>query len=125
MKRKKFLGIAGLALIWAAAQGIVAPFVEAGQAEKQQGMVYTETLGVMGKGTDHIFVGEQPLYIVPNITKIISYNGTTIGLARLMTPCTAEITYTMQLKDVDTWPVVLEMRVKRILPHATTAVSRE
>ena len=86
---------------------------------------FTETLRVMGKGVDHIVVGEQPLYVVPEITKITGVYGTAIDLGRLKTPCLAEVTYVRWFKGVEKQPVVLHLRVKKVFRGASSENSRE
>jgi hypothetical protein len=70
-------------------------------------------------------VGEQPLFIVPEVTKITNKYGTTISLGRLHTPCLAEVTYARWMKGVNKLPVVVQLKVKRVYPNATTTGSRE
>jgi len=86
---------------------------------------FTETLRVMGKGVDHIVVGEQSLYVVPEITKIIGVYGTAIDLARLKTPCLAEVTYVRWLGGVEKQPVVLRLKVKKVFRGASSENSLE
>jgi hypothetical protein len=104
-----------------------AEIVLAGQPEagKQGPEVVTETFRVMGKGVDHIVIGEQPLYVVPEITKITSSYGTDIELRRLRTPCLAEVTYARWWKGTDKLPVVLYLKVKRVYRGASSDESRE
>jgi hypothetical protein len=87
--------------------------------------VVTETLRVMGKGVDHIVIGEQPLYVVPEITKITSSYGTIIELSRLRTPCLAEVTYARWWKGTDKLPVVLHLKVKRVYRGASSDNAQE
>ena len=61
------------------------------QQPKQEELGVTQTLRIMGKGVDHIVVGEKPLYVMPKISTITDVNGSTISLARLRTPCLAEV----------------------------------
>jgi hypothetical protein len=88
-------------------------------------MVMTETLQVMGKGTDYILIGEEPLYVAPEITKITTRSGTAISLKRLRTPCLAEVTYTRWMKGVDKLPVVLYLKVKSTKWGAMSTESTE
>ncbi len=85
----------------------------------------TEVLRVIGKGTDHIVVGEQRLYVVPEVTKLASSYGTAIELSRLRTPCLAEVTYVRWLEGVEKHPVVLHLKVKRVYRGASSKDSRE
>ena len=85
----------------------------------------TEIFRVMGKGVDYIFVGEQSLYVVPATTKITDLNGTAIDLARLRTPCLAEVTYLRYYKGLEQQPVVLFLRVKKYYRGASSKISRE
>ena len=88
-------------------------------------MVETETLQIMGKGLDYILIGEQPLYVAPEITKITSRNGTAISLKRLRIPCLAEVTYTRWMKGVTKLPVVLDLKVKSTKVGASSSESTE
>jgi hypothetical protein len=92
---------------------------------KNEPPAVTEILRVMGKGVDHIVVGEQPLYVVSEITKIIGVYGTAIDLGRLKTPCLAEVTYVRWLEGVDKQPVVLHLRVKKVFRGASSENSLE
>ena len=85
MLARKILLVFSLTLFLGTGQ---ATFGLAGQGELQNrsGMVMTETLQVMGKGLDHIVIGEESLYVAPGITKITSRNGTAIDLRNLRTP---------------------------------------
>jgi hypothetical protein len=89
--------------------------------------VVTETLRIMGKASDHIVVGEQHLYVVPEITKITGRYGTEIELRRLRTPCLAEVTYSRWYKGkgVKKLPVVLNLKVKKVYPEASSDNSQE
>ena len=100
-------------------------FAGQAQPQKRSGMVMTETLQVMGKGTDYILIGEEQLYVAPEITKITTRSGTTISLKRLRTPCLAEVTYTWRMKGVDKLPVVLYLKVKSTQWDAASSVSTE
>ena len=104
-----------------------AEIVVAGQpaAGKQGPEVVTETFRVMGKGVDHIVIGEQPLYVVPEITKITSSYGTDIELRRLRTPCLAEVTYARWWKGTDKLPVVLRLKVRKVYRGASSDNSQE
>ena len=124
MLLRKLCAVITLSLLFIVGQ---AEIVVAGQppAGKQGPEVVTETLRVMGKGVDHIVVGEQPLYVVPEITKITSSYGTAISLKSLRTPCLAEVTYTRWMKGVDKLPVVLYLKVKKVYRGASSSESTE
>ena len=104
-----------------------AEIVKAGQppAGKQGPEVVTETFRVMGKGVDYIVIGEQPLYVVPEITKITSSYGTAIELDRLRTPCLAEVTYSRWYQGAKKLPVVLHLKVKKVYRGASSDDSQE
>ena len=124
MLLRKLCAVITLSLLFIVGQ---AEIVVAGQppAGKQGPEVVTETLRVMGKGVDHIVIGEQPLYVVPEITKITSSYGTAINLKSLRTPCLAEVTYTSWMKGVDKLPVVLYLKVKKVYRGASSSESTE
>ena len=124
MLLRKLCAVITLSLLFIVGQ---AEIVVAGQppAGKQGPEVVTETLRVMGKGVDHIVIGEQPLYVVPEITKITSSYGTAINLKSLRTPCLAEVTYTRWMKGVDKLPVVLYLKVKKVYRGASSDNSQE
>jgi len=124
MLLRKLCAVITLSLLFIVGQ---AEIVVAGQppAGKQGPEVVTETLRVMGKGVDHIVIGEQPLYVVPEITKITSSYGTAISLKSLRTPCLAEVTYTRWMKGVDKLPVVLYLKVKKVYRGASSSESTE
>jgi len=96
-----------------------------GQLAKKEPSGVTETMRVMGKGVDYIVVGEQPLYVVPEITKITGVYGTAIDLGRLKTPCLAEVTYVRWVEGAEKQPVVLHLRVKKVFRGASSENSRE
>ena len=123
LTRKIFL-VFGLTLILAASQAMIG-FAGQGQPQKSTGMVMTETLQVMGKGTDYILIGEEPLYVVPEITKITTRSGAAISLQKLRTPCLAEVTYARWIKGVEKVPVVLYLKVKSTKWAATSSESTE
>ena len=79
MLLRKFCAVIFLSLLFILGQ---VEIVKAGQppAGKQGPEVVTETFRVMGKGADYIVIGEQHLYVVPEITKITSSYGTAIEL---------------------------------------------
>jgi len=124
MLLRKLCAVITLSLLFIVGQ---AEIVVAGQppAGKQGPEVVTETLRVMGKGVDHIVIGEQPLYVVPEITKITNSYGTAISLKSLRTPCLAEVTYTRWMKGVDKLPVVLYLKVKKVYRGASSSESTE
>lgn len=99
----------------------------AGQARTQNSdpSSVTEVLRVLGKGTDHIVVGEQRLYVIPGISSLVSTSGTSIELSRLRTPCLAEVSYVPAMKGVEKHPVVLHLKVKRVYSGASRQVARE
>ena len=124
MLLRKLCAVITLSLLFIVGQ---AEIVVAGQppAGKQGPEVVTETLRVMGKGVDHIVIGEQPLYVVPEITKITSSRGTAIELGRLRTPCLAEVTYSRWLQGATKLPVVLHLKVKKVYRGASSDNSQE
>jgi hypothetical protein len=124
MLLRKLCAVITLSLLFVVGQ---AEIVVAGQppAGKQGPEVVTETLRVMGKGADHIVVGEQHLYVVPEITKITSSYGTAIELRRLRTPCLAEVTYSRWFQGAKQLPVVLHLKVKKVYRGATSSESTE
>ena len=123
LARKIFL-VFGLTLFLVVGQAIIG-FAGQAQPQKRSGMVMTETLQVMGKGTDYILIGEEPLYVTPEITKITTRSGMAISLKRLRTPCLAEVTYARWMKGVDRLPVVLYLKVKSAKWGATSSESTE
>ena len=124
MSTRKICLVLFLSLLLAAGQVMIG---SAGQESpgKQTKLVSTETLRIMDKGVDCIYVGEQPLYVLPEVTKIINKYGTTITFAQLRVPCLAEVTYARWMKGVDKLPVVVELKVKRTFGNATATGSRE
>ena len=94
-------------------------------ARKQGPEVVTETFRIMGKGSDHIVVGEQHLFVVPEITKITSAYGTTIELRKLRTPCLAEVSYSRWYRGVEKRPVVLQVKVKKVYRGASSDNAQE
>ena len=85
----------------------------------------TEVLRVLGKGADHIVVGEQRLYVVPGISSLVSSYGTAIELSRLRTPCLAEVSYVGWIKGIDKQPVVLHLEVKKVYSGAGSEIAGE
>jgi len=124
MQLRKLCAVITLSLLFIVGH---AEIVKAGQPPtgKHGPEVVTETFRVMGKGADHIVIGEQHLYVVPEITKITSSGGTAIELDRLRTPCLAEVTYARWWKGTDKLPVVLHLKVKRVYRGASSDESRE
>ena len=124
MLLRKLCAVIILSLLLIAGQ---AEIVLPGQppAGKQGPEVVTETFRVMGKGVDYIVIGEQPLYVVPEITKITSSSGTAIELGRLRTPCLAEVTYSRWLQGAKKLPVVLRLKVKKVYRGASSENSQE
>jgi len=125
MLARKILLVFALTTFLVAGQAIIIGFPGHAQPQKRSGMVMTETLQVMGKGTDYILIGEEPLYVAPEITKITSRSGTAISLKRLRTPCLAEVTYARWMKGVEKLPVVLYLKVKSAKWGATSTESTE
>ena len=95
------------------------------QQPKQDDPGITQTLRIMGKGADHIVVGEKPLYVIPKISTITDINGSTIRLARLRTPCLAEVNYAHWMKGVKKLPVVLHLKVTKVYRGASAVEPRE
>ena len=124
MLLRKLCAVVTLSLLFILGQ---AEIVSAGQspAGKHGPEVVTETFRIMGKGSDHIVVGEQHLYVLPEITKITGRYGTEIELRRLRTPCLAEVTYSRWYKGVKKLPVVLHLTVKKVYGGASSDNSQE
>ncbi len=95
------------------------------QPTHQAKLLETETLRVMGKGVDRIYVGEQSLYVLPGITKITNRYGTTISLSRLRTPCLAEVTYARWVKGVKKLPVIVDLKVQSVYRGASVKRAEE
>jgi hypothetical protein len=95
------------------------------EGPEQEDLGVTQTLRIMGKGTDHIVVGEQPLYVLPKISKITDLSGSTIRLINLRVPCLAEVSYTRWMRGVKKLPVVLELKVRKLYRGASAVESRE
>ena len=95
------------------------------QSKKGSGFIVTETLQVMGKGVDYIVIGEEPLYVAPEVTKITDRYGATISLEKLRTPCLAEVTYARWMNGVEKLPVVVQLKVKKVKWGATNKESLE
>ena len=124
MRVRHILTILIVALLFALGQGQTGL---AGQKRqpKQEDFGVTQTLRIMGKGADHIVVGEKPLYVLPKISKITDLNGSTIRLARLRTPCLAEVNYARWIRGVKKLPVVLHLKVKKVYRGASAEESKE
>ena len=125
MSTAKICLVLALSLVLAAAGQVTIGLAGQENPAKEVQLLSTETLRIMDKGVDCIYVGEQPLYVLPEITKITNKYGTTISLDRLRIPCLAEVTYARWVKGVDKLPVVVELKVKRTFGNATTTGSRE
>ena len=124
MRVRHTLTIFVVALLLAIGQGQIGL---AGQKKqpKQEDLGVTQTLRIMGKGADHIVVGEKPLYVLPEISKITDLNGSVISLARLRTPCLAEVNYIRWMRGVKKLPVVLQLRVTKVYRGASVVESQE
>jgi hypothetical protein len=92
---------------------------------EQEDLGITQTLRIMGKGTDYIVVGEEPIYVVAKISKIIDISGSTITLASLPVPCLADVSYTRWMRGVKKLPVVLQLKVKKVYRGSSAVESRE
>jgi hypothetical protein len=125
MSTSKICLVLALSLLLAAAGQVTIGLAGQDNPGKQAKLLSTDTLRIMDKGVDCIYVGEQPLYVLPEITKITNTYGTTISLDRLRTPCLAEVTYARWMKGVNKLPVVVELKVKRVYRNATATSSRE
>jgi hypothetical protein len=102
----------------------VLPVIPA-QADLQVSGVFTDTLRVMGKGADHIVVGEEPMYVIPKVSRLRNRHGSKIDLDRLLTPCLARIKYAKRAKGVEKLPVVLYLKVIKVYSGATPKASLE
>jgi hypothetical protein len=125
MSTAKICLVLALSLLLAAAGQVTIGLAGQENPAKETKLLSTETLRIMDKGVDCIYVGEQPLYVLPEITKITNKYGTTIKFARLRIPCLAEVTYARWMKGVTKLPVVVELKVKRTFGNATATGSRE
>ena len=65
MQLRKLCAVIFLSLLFIVGQAEIVVAGQSPPARKQGPEVVTETLRVMGKGVDHIVIGEQPLYVVP------------------------------------------------------------
>lgn len=124
MRIRKICLVLALGLLLAVGQVMIGLAGQA-QSSKRAKLVDTEVLRITGKGVDRIYVGEEPLYVVPEITKITNAYGTTISLGRLRTPCLAEVAYARWMQGVEKLPVVVHLKVKRVYRGATAAGSQE
>ena len=127
MRIRHILTILVVALLLAVGHGQTGLAGQKKQQSKQEDLGVTQTLRIMGKGADHIVVGEKPLYVLPKISKITDINGRSIRLGRLRTPCLAEVNYTRWMRgvDKDKLPVVLELRVTKLYRGASAVEPRE
>jgi len=124
MLTRKICVVLALALLIGVGQAMIGADSQA-QSGKRSGDVITETLQVMGKGVDYIVIGEEPLYVAPEVTKIIDRYGATISLEKLRTPCLAEVTYARWMEGVEKLPVVVHLKVKKVKWGATNKESQE
>ena len=124
MRVNTICGILVLSLLLASAP-IQSGWAEQARARRAAEMTVTETLRVMGKGSDSIMVGEEHLYVVPEVTRITNPNGALMNLGSLRTPCQAEITYTRWMKGVKKGPVALHIHVVKEYPGASAFSPRE
>ena len=124
MRIRHIFTILVVALLFAVGQGQTGLAVQK-QKPKQEDLGVTQTLRIMGKGSDHIVVGEKPLYVLPKISKITDRNGSTIRLARLRTPCLAEVNYVHWMRGVEKLPIVLHLKVKKVYRGASAVESKE
>jgi len=125
MSTAKICLVLALSLLLAAAGQVTIGLAGQENPAKEAKLLSTETLRIMDKGVDCIYVGEEPLYVLPQITKITNKYGTTTSLDRLRVPCLAEVTYARWMKGVTKLPVVLELKVKREYHNATATGSQE
>jgi hypothetical protein len=125
MSTAKICLVLALSLLLAAAGQVAIGLAGQENPAKEAKLLSTETLRIMDKGVDCIYVGEEPLYVLPTVTKITNKYGTTISLDRLLTPCLAEVTYARWMKGVNKLPVVVELKVKKEYHNATASGSRE
>ena len=124
MLTRKISVVFALTLLLAVGQAMIGAPGQA-QSKKGSGLVITETLQVMGKGADYIVIGEEPLYVAPEVTKITDRYGATISLDKLRTPCLAEVTYARWMEGVAKLPVVVRLQVKKVKWGATNKESLE
>jgi hypothetical protein len=124
MRAQTICGILVLSLLLASAP-IQSGWAEQAKARRPGDMTVTETLRVMGKGSDSIVVGEEHFYVVPDVTRITNPSGALMSLASLRTPCQAEVTYTRWMKGVKKGPVALHIHVVKEYPGASAFSPRE
>ncbi|UCE83703.1 MAG: hypothetical protein JSV47_04055 [Deltaproteobacteria bacterium] len=124
MLTRKICVVFALALLLGVSQAMIGADSQA-QSKKRSGYVITETLQVMGKGVDYIVIGEEPLYVAPEVTKITDRYGAAISLEKLRTPCLAEVTYARWMQGVEKLPVVINLKVKKVKWGATKKESQE
>ncbi len=124
MRAHTICGILVFSLLLANAP-IRSGWAEQAKARRAAEIKVTETLRVMGKGSDSIMVGEEHLYVAPEVTRITDPNGALMSFASLRTPCQAEITYTRWMKGVKKGPVALHIHVVKEYPGASASSPRE
>jgi len=124
MRVRHIFMILALALLFLAGSGQIG-LTQQKEGPQQEDLGITQTLRIMGKGTDHIVVGEEPLYVLPKISKITDISGSTIRLASLPVPCLAEVSYARWMRGVKKLPVVLQLKVKKVYRGASAVESRE
>ena len=124
MRAHTICGVLVLSLLLASAP-IPSGWAEQAKSRRAAEMTVTETLRVMGKGSDSIVVGEEHLYVVPDVTRITNPNGALMSLSSLRTPCQAEVTYTRWMKGVKKGPVALHIHVVKEYPGASAFSPRE
>ena len=124
MRAQAIFGILALSLLLATAP-VELTWAEQVRAHREGEMALTQTLRVMGKGPDSIVVGEEHLYVVPDVTRITNPNGALMNLGSLRTPCQAEVTYTRWMKGVKKGPVALHIHVVKEYPGASALSPRE
>jgi hypothetical protein len=124
MRAHTICGILVLSLLLASAPTALTRADQVG-SHREGEMAIKETLRVMGKGPDSIVVGEEHLYVVPEVTRITNASGAPMTLAGLRTPCQAEITYTRWKKGVKKGPVALHIHVVKEYPGASAFSPRE
>lgn len=124
MRVRHIIMILVSALLFSAGSGQIG-LSQQKEGPEQEDLGITQTLRIMGKGTDYIVVGEEPLYVLGKITKITDISGNTIRLASLRVPCLAEVSYARWMRGVKKLPVVLQLKVKKVYRGASAVESRE
>jgi hypothetical protein len=125
MRVRHIFMILVLALLLVTGSGQIGLTTGQKKAPEHEDFGITQTLRIMGKGPDHIVVGEEPLYVLPEMSKITDISGSTIRLARLRVPCLAEITYATWMRGVDKLPVILHLKVKKVYRGASAVEPSE